>query len=574
MMKLIKLVIAFAVIVSVSACQSVPIHEYATAVFKNGTIFTVNENNEFAESMAIHEQKVVFVGKLTAVKNFIGPNTKVVNLAGGMILPGLVDAHLHPVRGEIKELYHCNFPFTSTPQDIQNAVSQCVGQQSDSDWVIGGQWDSGWFKRFNIDSPRELLDQVSGDKAVVLQDDSLHNVWVNSRALELAGIDKHTVNPEGGTIVRASNGEPNGILMETAAKAMGKAQPPYNPLQQQTAARKFVRDANAYGLTGAKSASTYPEELAALQVIDLAGELSLHLATSMRTTDGQRSQPLNYDEIEAARDLYRGPNMDTRFVKLFLDGVPTPARTAAMLAPYMPDHQHAPGFDGGELLVDPDVLAQDIIELDKRGFTVKMHAAGDRSVRIGLDAIEAARQANGNSGLRHELAHAGYISEQDIPRFKELNAVADLSPILWYPSPIIDAIYSAVGKDRGQFYFPVRDLIDAGANLLAGSDWPAVSVNANPWVGIESLVTRQHPHGKVPGEFWPEQAISLQEAIRIYSIAGARALRKENITGSLEVGKSADFIVLKDNLLEIPVEQISEILPEQTWFKGKLIYNR
>lgn len=567
---------------ALTACQSASIKssgpqskaQVAGTIFTNGVVYTVNANDPIAQAMAISDGKILFVGQQTEVEKFVGPDTKKVNLNGGMIMPGLIDAHLHPVRGAIKELFHCNFLFTASPGQIQQKIAQCVGQQGQSDWIIGGQWDSGFFERFEIASPRELLDEVSMDKVVFLQDDSLHNVWVNSRALEIAGINRNTPDPAGGTIVRDANGEPNGVLLETAAKAMGDFRQRYGAEQQQAAVKKFVRDANAYGLTGAKAASSHSYEIAAMQAVDLQQGLTLHMATSMRTPDGKRSQTLDYQAFENARDQYNSPHLDTRFVKIFLDGVPTPARTAAMLAAYVDDDSHAHGFDGGELLVNPQTLARDVIELDKRGFTIKMHAAGDRSVRIGLDAIEAARSANGNSGLRHELAHAGYISEQDIPRFKELNAVADLSPILWYPSPIMDAIFSAVGKQRGQHYFPVRDLIDAGANLLAGSDWPAVSINANPWVGIESLVSRQDPQGKNPGALWPEQAITLAEAIRIYSIDGARAIRKEAITGSLEPGKSADFIVLQENLLEIPISRISEVLPLQTWFEGKLVYHR
>jgi predicted amidohydrolase YtcJ len=562
------------ILVSITACQTSIERPVASAIFSNGTIYTAGTSIKTAEALAIADGKIVFVGDKRTANQLIGPQTQIVDLNGGMLLPGLIDAHLHPVRGAIKELYHCNFPFTSSPQDIQNTVAKCVGDQADSDWIIGGQWDSAFFDRFEIASPRELLDEVSMDKVVFLQDDSLHNAWVNSRALEIAGINRNTPDPEGGTIMRDANGEPNGVLLETAAIAMGELRQRYSADQQQAAVKKFVRDANAFGLTGAKAASSHSYEIAAIQAVDLQHALTLHMGTSMRTPDGKRSQTLDYQAFEKARDKYSSPHLDTRFIKIFLDGVPTPARTAAMLAPYVDDDSHAHGFDGGELLVDPQTLTRDVIEFDKRGFTVKMHAAGDRSVRLGLDAIEAARSVNGNSGLRHELAHAGYISKQDIPRFKELNAVADLSPILWYPSPIMDAIFSAVGKKRGQYYFPVRDLIDAGANLLAGSDWPAVSINANPWVGIESLVSRQDPRGNIAEALWPEQAITLAEAIRIYSIDGAYAIRKEAITGSLETGKSADFIVLQENLFEIPLNRISEVLPLQTWFEGRLVYQR
>ena len=574
MTKAISAFLVTSMIICLAGCHAPPVKTQADVVFTNGKIFTVDQDQPFAEAMAINNGKILALGGQPAVAHLIGPSTRTIDLAGGTVLPGLVDGHLHPVRGAIKGLYDCTFPFSANPKQIQQAVANCVEQQPDDAWIVGGQWDSGFFTRFKIESPKAFLDQVSGDKAILLRDDSLHNIWVNSRALELAGFNRNTPNPGSGTIVRGPDGEPNGILLETAARVISNLRPRYDDAKQKAAVVKFVQDANAFGLTGAKSASSYSYELKAIQAVDLDGGLSLHMAASIRSVDGKRDQPLDYASFELMRDKYKAPHFDTRFVKIFLDGVPTPARTAAMLSPYVADQSHSQGFDGGELLVDPQTLAEDLIELDKRGFTVKMHTAGDRSVRIALDAIEAARKANGDSGLRHELAHAGYIDQDDIPRFGKLNAVADLSPILWYPSPIIDAIYSAVGEARGQHYFPVRDLIDSGANLLAGSDWPAVSVNANPWVGIESLVTRQHPHEKTHGALWPEQAITLEEAIRIYSLEGARALRKDHMTGSLELGKSADFVVLQENLFEIPVTQISEILPLETWFEGRQVYRR
>ncbi len=278
--------------------------------------------------------------------------------------------------------------------------------------------------------------------------------------------------------------------------------------------------------------------------------------------------------IEAARDRYASEHVHTEFVKIFLDGVPTPARTAAMLAPYLPDDEHGDDFNGGPLHVGIDPLADDLIELDRRGFTVKMHTAGDRSVRVALDAIEAARKANGNSGLRHELAHAGYIDPADLPRFAELDVVADLSPIIWHPSPIINVIFAAVGAERGAAYWPVRDILDSKAAVSGGSDWPSVAPDANPWIGIEAFVTRKDPREQTPGTLWPEQAISLTEAIEIYTIHGARALKLEDKIGTIEIGKFADFIVLDRNVLQIPIEDVGDTQIFQTYFAGSLVYEQ
>ena len=546
----------------------------ADTVLSGGKIYTLDADEPWVEAIALEDGLIAFLGSSDGASELIGPDTRVVELDGRMVMPGIIDGHVHPLRGAVKELYHCSFPFTAAPEEVQNTVARCLVEQQEASWIVGGQWDSGFFERFELESPKRFLDQIAPDKPVLLKDDSLHNAWVNTKALEAAGITVATPDPEGGRILRDADGAPNGVLLETAAKMMNRFVPEYTTAQQVAAAQEFSRIANAYGITGAKAASTYEHEIAALHAADKAGQLNVHVAVSMRTVDGARSQPLDLDVLETKRRKYASAHVHTDFVKIFLDGVPTPARTAAMLAPYTPDPKTGERTDGGPLLVPIKPLAQDLAELDKRGFTVKMHAAGDRSVRVALDAIQATREANGDSGLRHELAHAGYVDSADIPRFGELNAVADLSPVIWYPSPIIDAVISAVGEERGPKYWPVRDFIDAGAPLLAGSDWPAAVPDANPWTGIEALISRRDPSGAAPAALWPEQAITLEEALAIYTMSGARALRMENQIGSLEVGKSADLIVLDRNLFEVPVQDIGGTRVDMTFFEGRLVHER
>jgi predicted amidohydrolase YtcJ len=235
------------------------------------------------------------------------------------------------------------------------------------------------------------------------------------------------------------------------------------------------------------------------------------------------------------------------------------------------------GADGkqvfGDLHVNPDVLATDVVELDRRGYTIKMHAAGDRAIRVGLDAIEAARQANPAGTLRHELAHAGYISPQDLGRFAALDAVAEFSPVIWYPSPIIDAVIEAVGE-RAKHYWPMRSLLATHAPLAAGSDWPSVVPSMDPWGGIQAMVTRSDPYHDSAQQLWPEEAIGLADALRIYTLGGAAALRRAAETGSIVAGKSADFIVLDRNLFQVSPNQISKVKVEMTFFRGRKVYQR
>jgi hypothetical protein len=543
----------------------------ADSVFINGSIYTVNKANPWAEAVAISGGKYVAVGKSAEIKNYVGPHTQVIDLKGAMAMPGINDGHVHPIWGALARLYTCQFGFTATPDQIAKAIEGCVKRNPRAAWMKGGQWDSNFFGRFKIASPREFLDKVSGNVAVVLTDDSGHNAWANSKALELAGITEKSPDLTGGKIVRDKDGKPNGLLLEAAASAIEKVIPDWSRDEYVKGVYEAVHIANSFGITGMKNADAHEAELSAMKAVDDAGGMSINFAAAIYTTTADRTKILDYNAIDAIRDKYASKHVNTHFVKIFLDGVPTPARTAFMLDQYQPDSHFKKG-ERGASHIPLSILSKDMIELDKRGYTVKIHTAGDAAVREGLDAIEAARKANGNRKLRHELAHAGLISDADMPRFHQLNVVADLSPYLWQPSGIMDSIIVATGE-RGKHYWPIRDLLATDSPVLAGSDWPAAVETINPWNGVEAMVTRKDPTGKAPGSQWPEQAITLDQALHIFTLDGAKALKLGDKTGSVEVGKSADFIILDRNLFKVPVTYVSKVKIVNTYFEGKKVYS-
>lgn len=552
-------------------------HAAATAeadlVLLHGHIYTMDAARPRAEALAVRDGKVLAVGTDVEIRQLAGSKTKRIELRGAFVMPGLVDGHVHPVTGGLKELYECNFPFTAGPEQIAAAVKDCARRMPKGTWIRGGQWDSGFFDRHAIASPRAFLDAITKAHPVVLVDDSLHNAWANTAALQAMGIDAKTADPEGGRFLREADGQPNGLMLENAYRLMFRPKlPSWTPQQILEAAKQANAIANSYGITALKDANGFAENVVAYHELDRAGQLRMHVAVALNTPTGVRTSPLDYDALVATRERFRSTHVDPSFVKLFLDGVPTPARSAAMLAPYVPDETHGAHFSG-ETNFTIGTLARDLTELDRRGFTVKIHAAGDRSVRLALDAIEVARRFNGSSGLRHELAHGGYIDPQDMPRFAALDVAADFSPILWHPSPIIQSIIAAVGE-RGQQYWPTRSLLEAGAPMLVGSDWPAAVRDQNPWIGIEALVTRRDPREETKGELWPEQAISLADALSLYTLRTARALRLEQKIGSLTPGKSADFIVLDRDLFEVPIDAIGDTRVRETYFEGRRVYSR
>lgn len=569
--------------VLLGACQpagEIPISEPGSAtvdpadrVLRNGAIYTVNDARPWAEAVAIADSRFVAVGTDDEIDALVGEDTEVTDLQGRMAMPGMFDIHIHPVDGAMAALYDCSFPFTSTVEEILEHVAGCVSEAEAGEWIRGGQWAVG-LATLEQSINAELLDTVAPDNPVFLMDSTVHNAWVNSLALERLDIDPATPDPSGGSIVRDSEGMPIGILIDDAAYNAISTLPDYSPEQYEEALAWIVAMLNRYGVTGFKDAIAEAGALTAYNALDQSGRLNARVAASLiwkrAWIQGHEDHILNI----AQRESHRSERVNPDFIKIFLDGI-APSRTAYMLEPYMP-HDAFPADFRGEPLHDSATLAEDVTNFDAQGLTVKMHAVGDGALRQGLDAIEAARAANGPSGLRHEISHAGIMHTDDIGRFAELDAIPELAPILWYPVPgVVEAQTAAIGRERAEFSFPIRSLVESGAEPAFGSDWPAVVPTPNPWPGVEALLTRQDPYLEDPQEYkWAEQAVDLETALEIVTINGARALKVEEIAGSIEVGKSADLIVLDRNLFEIPVRDIADTQVLFTVFEGRTVYEQ
>ncbi len=542
----------------------------ADLVVTNASIHTMDTALEKAAAIAVKDGKYVYVGSNEGAKAYVGADTELVDLGNKMLMPGINDMHQHPIEGGAKELFECQFPFTAGPDDIAAAIKACVEAQDDAEWIRGGQFSSDFFVQNPMESPREWLDAVSGDKAVALVDDAYHNAWLNSKALQKLGVTSEKDLPKGVEMHMDPSGKPDGFMIE--AFGFVKDRLHWTPEQYEQAAAKSVELAHSFGITGLKATAIGDYELAAFKSLADSGRLSAHVAAAIVTPYGHREEPLDIDELKSKREQYKAPNFNTNFVKIFMDGVPTAARTAAMLAPYTPAEEGGEQTSG-QLHISAEMLATDLVALDAAGFTVKIHTAGDRSVQVALDAIETARTKNGDSGLRHELAHAGYVGDDDMDRFAKLGAIPDFSPYIWFPSPIMDSVLSAVGE-RGEFYWPTKSLLATGALVSAGSDWPAAVPSMNPWPGIEAMVTRADPFTNGEQTLWADEAVPLQDALRVFTSNGAKALLIDDKSGSIAVGKSADFIVLNQNLFNVPATKISDTDVLMTYFAGKKVFSR
>lgn len=533
-------------------------------------ICTMAADRPWAEAISVQEGRIVAVGTLQEAQAAL-PGARVVNLPGAMVVPGLVDVHNHFVWAGRAELYEMFVPPVFSLDQVLAAVREAASRKAPGEWIVGGIWGSSLMDQLDH-AARERLDAAAGGRPVMLRDDSHHNRFVSSAALAEAGIARDTADPANGCIVRdPATGEATGLLLEAACSlveiALAKAMDATPELDIEAAAHA-VRRLNACGVTGMQEALTTRAVLRAVKGLEDQGRLSAWVVGSVPVTDAPLAPGEAGEELLALRDQFRTRHFMPDAGKIFLDGVPT-SRTAAMLEPYLPDAVHGCCFRGGTTLTVPQ-LAKVLADSERRGIRVKIHCTGDASTRAALDAIDVLRSFNG-PGLRHQIAHASFIDPAEIPRFAELDVVADLSPPLWFPSVIIDAIRTTVPQPRVDRVAPIRSLIDAGALVAGGSDWPVVP-DPSPWPAIQGMVTRSDPTGRLPGTLCPEEAITVEEALSAYTLQAAQAIGLGHLTGSLEVGKSADLVVLDTHLFEAPPHQLGATRALQTWFEGRCVH--
>ncbi|MDQ0863721.1 amidohydrolase [Arthrobacter globiformis] len=536
----------------------------------NGVIDTLDHAHTRVASLAVKAGKVHSFG--AAAEAAAGPGTTVIDLGGGYVMPGLLDVHNHHMIAGQMDLFELNEPPTRTLDELLNAVADQAKRLAQDDWVVGGSWGSGLLAELNSANALARFDAATGGRPALLKDDSKHNRWANSRALELAGIGDGTPDPEGGQIMRDASGRVTGVLIEAGGVLVEQTLARLRPTSTKDLARAAARGIeilHSYGVTGFQDAAASLQLMQALKELDDAGNLHAWVVTSMQANDFIfGTNPLG-EGIIAHRDGLRSEHHRPDFIKIFLDGVP-PAGTAAFIEPYLSGVGFPECHCGGTTM-PPAELERWLMSTAERGISAKIHCTGDASVRLVLDTVAKVRRA-GYTDAKYHIAHGQFVHEQDIERFAELDVTADISPSLWFPGVISEAIATVLPADRASKMQPNRSLLDTGARIAGGSDWP-VSVSPNAWEGIYGLVTRKDPTGEFPGTLWPEQAITLPEAIRIYTTNCAEAMGVDDVTGSLSPGKSADFIVLSDNPYEIDIEDVPHITSRQTWFAGRKVFD-
>jgi predicted amidohydrolase YtcJ len=538
---------------------------YADLLFTGGPVLT--REGRTATAVAVTGDRITAVGH-QEVHDLAGPRTEVVDLAGRLLLPGFQDAHVHPVPAGL-ELTQCDLTGAKTADDTLAAVRAYADAHPEREWITGGGWS---MEAFEGGTPtKELLDAVVPDRPVYLPNRDHHGAWVNSRALALAGITRDTPDPADGRIDRDAAGVPSGTLQEGAMQLVGRLTPPATPADRLAALLHAQRHLHALGITAWQDALVGeflgmddPSEAYLAAARD--GSLTARVVGALwwdRERGAEQIPELVERRAASSHGRFRAGS-----VKLMLDGV-AETGTAALLDPYL-DRCGCATANRGTSFIDAGQLPQYITELDALGFQCHFHTLGDRAVRDALDAIEAARAANGPSDTRPHLAHLQVVQPTDVPRFARLGATANIQPLWAAHEPQMDELtIPFLGPERAAWQYPFGALLRSGARLAAGSDWPVSS--PDPLHGIHVAVNRVAPDADDTPVFLPGERIGLAEALTAYT-AGSAYVNHLDDTGEVRSGALADLVVLDRDPFQEPAEAIAETRVSLTYVGGARVY--
>jgi hypothetical protein len=564
----------------------------ADTVYRHGFVYTVDAHDSVQQALAITAGRIVYVGGDAGLAPFMGPKTTVVDLHGRMLMPGLVDGHMHPLQGG-GTLLKCNLNYEQLSiAQMQARIQSCLDQSADREpdaWLEVVNWFQEGMVPAGTVTTHATLDALKTKRPIFVLSSFGHTALVNSRALQLAGITAQTRDPLGGKVGRDASGHPTGILEDAAQEAVAKLIPQPTPADDVKAAAAALDALRKQGVTTFLDAMAEASALEAFAKVQGDGRLTARAHFALLITPPQGRDPkqavasvkalaLRYDQGE----IGPAPKMTVRNVKLFLDGVITaPASTGAMLAPYFslqgaPANPHwAPGPSRGPDVYFPaPILSALLIEAAGAGFEPHMHADGDRAVHEGLDGIAAMRRQFPDRDIRAAIAHDEIVDPADFPRYKQLNVIPVLSFQWEKQAPdTMEGARDYLGPARFKYMEPAGFLSAAGARIAYGSDWPVDPLDE--WFALKVGVTRRNapqPDHKYAGRLGEDPGLSRHEVLRAITMNSSYELHQDRLTGSLEVGKLADVIVLDRNFFDIPEDEIADIKVLQTVVGGRVVY--
>jgi predicted amidohydrolase YtcJ len=550
---------AAAIVFAACSSQGGPKAEW---VLRNGIIYTVDAERSRAEAVAIRDGVFLYVGSNAGVSAYVGRKTKILDLGGKLVLPGFIDSHCHP-SAAVEQFGSVALFGLGSAEGYRKAILDYLAAHPGTTGVRGSGWSNTLFGPRGPE--KSWIDAVIPDLPVILASEDDHSVWVNSKTLELAGVTKETPDPPGGVIERdPETGEPSGTLRESAARLVDKIIPEFTVEEIAKGLEEYQTMALGFGITTAHEASLHTggNPLRAYKELETAGRLRMRFRASLYVDPRLGTDQVRDMIVERGRNA--GPLFQTWAAKIFIDGV-VEGSTAYLNEPYV----HKPGFRG-EPLWSRNSLNAVCAALDREGFQLHFHAIGDAAVAEALDGIAFARETNGPREARPLITHLQLVSPADIPRFKELGVVAVVQPF-WFMK---DDYYHNLqvpflGERRADEEYPMESFFKAGIPVASSSDY-TVTIPCDPLQAIQIGMTRCRPGESAPGDvLWPEERASLDEMIASFTINGAYANYLEDVTGSIETGKSADCIVLDRNLFEIPAAEIGRARVVRVFFEGR-----
>jgi Predicted metal-dependent hydrolase with the TIM-barrel fold len=536
----------------------------ADIILKNGTIYTVDPDRTTAQALAVKGNQIIYVGTEKGADQYFGTGTKVIDLQGGMALPGFIDSHAHPA-ASANELFTLDLSDCKTKEEYLTAVSDYYHKNKDIAAIIGFGWNMPVFS--NGAPNKQMLDEISPDIPILLSDSGYHLKWMNSKALAMAGISKETKVPEGALVEKDVQGEPTGLVSDYPG--VGELFNNFTKAQYEEAIKYYQDQAHQSGITTTFEdlPRNVSDGIAAYRDLEKNNELALRIAFYMRVRP-EDDINTKVSEIKNVHQNNKSGLFRVNGVKIFIDGV-LEGKTAYLEKPYLVDPTSVGNYMWEGKTDKLDALCA---LADKNGLALHFHAIGDAAVRTALDAVEFARTQNGQSDDRPGITHVQLVNQSDFNRFKKLGVTAVPQPFWAVYDEYYDQAVEYVGKERADKQYPIESFYKAGVLLASGSDYPVQT--SRPLVAIESGVTRAYPGEPLDGKFLPEasEKATLAQMIESYTINGAYANFLEKEVGSLEIGKKADIVILDKNLFDLPANQIAEAKEMMTIFNGKVVY--
>ncbi|WP_307842436.1 amidohydrolase family protein [Salinibacterium sp. NG253] len=545
----------------------------AEVILTGGQIFTGSGQPVTGKAVIVAAGRILDIVPDSAIEVYRNSETRVIELDGKLVAPGFQDAHVHPVAAGV-ELLQCTLTEAVDADDTLARIATYAAENPEG-WICGGGWSMDHFP--NGSPARQLLDDVIGDRPVMLSSRDHHSVWASTAAIRAAGLDASTPDPADGRIEREADGFPAGTFHEGAGNSFASVVPEIDDELTYAGLLRAQEELLKLGITGWQDAMigdkvpTLPSNLPAYRRALDEGTLLAHVVGA-QWWERERGRDQIPEMLERRAEIAAigSDRLQLGTVKIMVDGV-AENFTAAMNEPYLDAHGHDT-TNSGLSFIDPALLNGYVAELDREGFQVHFHSLGDRAVKEALDALETARLANGATDGRHHLAHLQVVSEEDTARFAPLDAVANLQP-LWacHEAQLDELTLPFMQKNLAERQYPFGDLLRHHAKLAAGSDWPVSS--ADPIAGIHMAVNRVVPESDNVPLAGEQQCLDLATAFAAYTSGSAYVNHRDHDTGSIAAGYRADFVVIEPNPFDVPREEIYRSTVVSTWIDGVEVYS-